>query len=64
MLAISFGISGCSSNPADDPFRHLDVREEQGIRPGGYGLAMTRSLVDELIYNEPRNEVICIKYLD
>lgn len=52
------------SNPSDDPFRHLDVREEHGIRPGGYGLAMTRSLVDELIYNEARNEVICIKYLD
>ena len=52
------------SNPADDPVRHMDVREAQGIRPGGYGLAMTRSLVDELIYNEARNEVICIKYLD
>jgi len=52
------------SNPADDPVRHMDVREAQGIRPGGYGLAMTRSLVDELIYNESRNEVICIKYLD
>ena len=52
------------SNPADDPFRHLDVREEQGIRPGGFGLAMTRSLVDELIYNEARNEVICVKYLE
>lgn len=52
------------SNPADDPVRHMDVREAQGLRPGGYGLAMTRSLVDELIYNEARNEVICIKYLD
>lgn len=52
------------SNPADDPIRHIDVREEAGLRPGGYGLAMTRSLVDELIYNERRNEVICIKYLD
>ena len=52
------------SNPSDDPVRHMDVREEQGLRPGGYGLAMTRSLVDELIYNEARNEVICIKYLD
>ena len=52
------------SNPADDPLRHMGVREEHGIRPGGYGLAMTRSLVDELIYNEARNEVICIKYLD
>ena len=52
------------SNPTDDPVRHMDVREAQGLRPGGYGLAMTRSLVDELIYNEARNEVICIKYLD
>ena len=52
------------SNPADDPLRHFVEREEKGIRPGGFGLAMTRSLVDELIYNEARNEVICIKYLD
>jgi CheY-like chemotaxis protein/anti-sigma regulatory factor (Ser/Thr protein kinase) len=52
------------SNPEEEPFRHLDVREEAGIRPGGYGLAMTRSLVDELIYNEARNEVIFVKYLD
>ncbi len=51
-------------NPSDDPLRHIDVREEEGMRPGGYGLAMTRSLVDELIYNEARNEVICIKYLE
>jgi DNA-binding response OmpR family regulator len=52
------------SNPADDPLRHFAEREEKGIRPGGFGLAMTRSLVDELIYNEARNEVICVKYLD
>jgi CheY-like chemotaxis protein len=52
------------TNPDDDPMRHLQVREEQGLRPGGFGLAMTRSLVDDLIYNEARNEVILIKYLD
>ena len=51
------------SNP-DDPIRHLEVREEKGLRPGGFGLAMTRSLVDELIYNEARNEVIFVKYLE
>ena len=48
----------------DDPIGHLQVREEQGLRPGGFGLAMTRSLVDELIYNEARNEVIFVKYLE
>jgi len=52
------------TNPDDDPMAHLQVREEQGLRPGGFGLAMTRSLVDDLIYNEARNEVILIKYLD
>jgi len=52
------------SNPDDDPIAHITVREEQGLRPGGFGLAMTRSLVDELIYNEARNEVIFVKYLE
>jgi len=52
------------SNPEGDPLKHFAEREEKGIRPGGFGLAMMRSLVDELIYNEARNEVICIKYLD
>ena len=52
------------NNPDGDPIQHAIVREEQGLRPGGLGLMMTRSLVDELIYNEKRNEVILIKYLD
>jgi len=52
------------ANPADSPLEHAIIREEQGLRPGGLGLMMTRSLVDELIYNEARNEVVFIKYLD
>ena len=52
------------NNPDADPLQHAIVREEQGIRPGGLGLMMTRSLVDEVIYNEKRNEVMLIKYLD
>lgn len=52
------------SNPDHDPIRHLVVREEKGLRPGGFGLAMTQSLVDELIYNEARNEVLFVKYLE
>lgn len=51
-------------NPDDNPLQHAIVREEQGLRPGGLGLAITRSLVDELIYNEARNEVIFVKYLE
>ena len=52
------------SNPEDSPLQHAILREEQGLRPGGLGLMMTRALVDELIYNEARNEVMFIKYLD
>jgi CheY-like chemotaxis protein/anti-sigma regulatory factor (Ser/Thr protein kinase) len=52
------------SNPEDSPLQHAIVREEEGLRPGGLGLMVTRALVDELIYNEARNEVMFIKYLD
>ena len=52
------------SNPSDDPLSHARVREELGLRPGGLGMVMSRALVDEVIYNEKRNEVVLIKYLD
>jgi CheY-like chemotaxis protein/anti-sigma regulatory factor (Ser/Thr protein kinase) len=48
----------------DDPIGHMMVREEKGIRPGGFGLLMVKNSVDELIYNEKRNEVVFVKYLD
>ncbi len=47
--------------PICDPLEHVRVRHEQGLRPGGFGLAMTRALVDELIFNEKRNEVVLVK---
>jgi CheY-like chemotaxis protein len=51
------------NNPDDDPLAHTTAREEKGLRPGGLGLMMTKALVDELVYNEARNEVVLIKYL-
>jgi DNA-binding NarL/FixJ family response regulator len=51
------------SNPEDSPIRHVEVRAEAGQRPGGFGILMTRNLVDELIYNERGNGVLFIKYL-
>jgi CheY-like chemotaxis protein/anti-sigma regulatory factor (Ser/Thr protein kinase) len=52
------------SYPSDQPFEHVRVREEKGMRSGGFGLMLTQALVDELIYNESRNEVVFVKYLD
>lgn len=49
--------------PADDPVAHMAVRDQLGVRPGGFGIAMIRSMADELIYNEAQNEVIFVKYL-
>lgn len=48
----------------DDPIAHMQVREAKGLRPGGFGLLSVRSSVDELLYNEQRNEVVFVKYLD
>ena len=52
------------SNPPDQPYNHLSVRAERGLRPGGFGLLMTRAMVDELVYNEAHNEVVFVKYLE
>jgi anti-sigma regulatory factor (Ser/Thr protein kinase) len=50
-------------NPPGDPTRHAAVREERGLRPGGFGILMTQNIIDELIYGETGNEVVLIKYL-
>ena len=41
----------------------MQVRVDKGLRPGGFGLMTVRATVDELIYNEKRNEVVFVKYL-
>jgi CheY-like chemotaxis protein/anti-sigma regulatory factor (Ser/Thr protein kinase) len=48
----------------DSPIAHIDVREAQGLRAGGFGLLTVKSSVDELLYNEKRNEVVFVKYLE
>ena len=50
--------------PESDPTAHMSVREERGIRPGGFGIMMTKAGADELLYNEAQNEVMFVKYLD
>ena len=49
--------------PVEQPIAHVTVRDQLGLRPGGFGIAMTRAIADELLYNEAQNEVIFIKYV-
>ncbi|HMD36325.1 MAG TPA: response regulator [Vicinamibacterales bacterium] len=58
------GLDHAAISHPDDPIEHANVREKKGLRPGGFGLLMVRAKVDELIYNEKRNEVVFVKYLD
>ena len=51
------------SSPVD-VFSHLSVREEQGMRPGGFGVMLAKKLVDELFFGEEGNDVLLVKYLD
>lgn len=51
-------------NGQEAPIAHMRVREEKGLRPGGLGLLTVRGSVDELLYNEKRNEVVFVRYLD
>jgi CheY-like chemotaxis protein/anti-sigma regulatory factor (Ser/Thr protein kinase) len=51
------------NNPTSDPFRHVTIRDEKGLRAGGFGILLTRQLIDELVYNERRNELMFVKYL-
>jgi len=52
------------SHAPDSPTMHDEFRQKKGLRPGGFGLLMTKASVDELLYNEAQNEVVFVKYLD
>ena len=51
------------ANPDDEPFRHMQVRMEKGLRPGGFGIMLASQTIDELIYNQKHNELIFVKYI-
>jgi two-component system, OmpR family, response regulator len=51
------------SNTPDAPLGHSELREQMGMRPGGFGIFLTRKMADEVLYNEKGNEVMLVKYL-
>ena len=57
-------VHAAAGQPPDSPMAHIEEREKLGLRPGGFGIATVRAMVDELIYNEAQNEVVFVKYLD
>jgi anti-sigma regulatory factor (Ser/Thr protein kinase) len=52
------------ANPSGEPWQHIHERDRKGLRPGGFGIVMVKSMADELLYNEAQNEVVFVKYLD
>jgi anti-sigma regulatory factor (Ser/Thr protein kinase)/CheY-like chemotaxis protein len=50
------------SNPPDDPTAHFEHRLRAGLRPGGFGLLLARSIVDEMIVGERGNEILLVKH--
>jgi anti-sigma regulatory factor (Ser/Thr protein kinase) len=51
------------ANVEADPIALIERRAEMGLRPGGFGIMVTKQFVDEMFYNERGNEVLLIKHL-
>jgi len=52
------------ANPPDQPTKHMERRQELGLRPGGFGIMLASQVIDELVYNEKHNELIFVKYIE
>jgi DNA-binding response OmpR family regulator len=48
----------------EDPIGHIEIRNELGLREGGFGIMLARGLVDEFRYNKLGNEVTLVKHFD
>jgi DNA-binding response OmpR family regulator len=44
-----------------DPIGHIELRNELGLREGGFGIMLARGLVDDFRYNQCGNEVTIVK---
>jgi CheY-like chemotaxis protein/anti-sigma regulatory factor (Ser/Thr protein kinase) len=49
--------------PGTDPVELMRIREEQGKRPGGLGLAIAHKVMDRIIYNRLGNSVVMSRRL-
>jgi DNA-binding response OmpR family regulator len=44
-----------------DPVAHLTIREKLGLRDGGFGIMISKGMVDEVHYNKTGNQVTLVK---
>jgi DNA-binding response OmpR family regulator len=44
-----------------DPVSHMSIREQLGLRDGGFGIMISKGMVDEVQYNQTGNQVTLIK---
>ncbi len=51
------------AHPSESAIAHMEVRDNAGMRAGGFGLLIARAIADELMFNERGNEVTFVKYL-
>ncbi len=49
-------------DPSRDPLAHIMERISAGKRMGGYGIFMTKSIMDEVVYSERGNVVVMTKF--
>jgi two-component system, OmpR family, response regulator len=45
-----------------DPIAHMAIREKIGLREGGFGILISRGMVDHFSYNEAGNQVTLVKH--
>ena len=45
----------------DDPVSHMSIREKLGLRDGGFGIMISKGMVDEVQYNQTGNQVTLVK---
>lgn len=48
----------------DDPTGHFEIREQLGLREGGFGILITNGLVDRVEYNDVGNIVTLTKHYE
>lgn len=50
-------------DPSADPVEHMNIRRQEGKRPGGYGIFIVKKIMDEVKYSEAGNVVTMTKML-